>query len=275
MIGMEGDDLRVGISTASFYNTCMLEDAPARVAALGARDAEVFLNTFSEYEPDFIRLLKTRFDEAQVSVYSVHPMGTQFEPQLFSVHPRQRDDAWKIFERVLQAGRIFGASYYVMHGPAGQFGMLKNMQLERIGPITKELCSLAKTYGLRIAWENVSWCLFNTPAFAPAIADAAKCDELRFTLDIKQAARSGYSAEAYINAMGERLANLHVCDYRLENGNMTPFLPGRGECDFHGVKEALLRHNYSGPAFLEVYSDLYEDDAVLKGAYDYIKRIFE
>ncbi|MDL2217091.1 sugar phosphate isomerase/epimerase [Christensenellaceae bacterium OttesenSCG-928-M15] len=262
--------MQVGVSTASFYNTCVLEDAPARIASIGASLAEVFLNTFSEYEDDFILLLKDRILEEKLSIYSVHPMGTQFEAQLFSMHPRQQADAFKIFEQVLRAGKLLNAQYYVMHGPAGHYGTIKNMHLDQIGPVTHDLCALASEYGIKIAWENVSWCMFSEPDFGMRLMDAAKTNDLRFTMDIKQAVRSGYTPFDYIHAMREYCVNLHVCDYAFQNGNVVPMLPGYGECNLLAIKEALLKYNYTGPAFLEVYSDLYKSDEELQKSYRWI-----
>lgn len=202
-------------------------------------------------------------------------MSTQFEPQLFSIHHRQREDAWRIFEQVLASARILGARCYVMHGPSSLGGIAKNMELSRLGPIAQELCVLAASYGVTLAWENVSYCLFNRPDFGPRLLDATRADDLRFTLDIKQAARSGFSPHAFIDAVGERFINLHLCDYqRLPDGRSAPRMPGMGECDFGALRDALLERGYSGPAFLEVYSDMYRDEAALFEGLQFIKRCF-
>jgi len=267
--------LRVGISTASLFNRYELEDCPPHLAALGVGLCELFLNTFSEYREDFIGTLKRRLDENNLAVYSVHPMGTQYEPQLFSIHHRQREDALKIFTAVLAAARTLGARCYVMHGPSSLGGVAKNMEMTRLGPIAQELCELAASYGVTLAWENVSWCLFHTPEFGLRLLEATRADDLRFTLDVKQAARSGYSPLAFVDAVGERLVNLHLCDYRLlPDGRSVPMMPGQGECDFCALKRALLEKGYGGPAFLEVYSDMYKTEAELLESLLYIKNCF-
>ena len=69
--------MNVGISTASIFNKAMVEDTPPLLSAMGCRTIEVFLNTFSEYRPDFVRLLRERIDDAGLIVYSVHPMSNQ------------------------------------------------------------------------------------------------------------------------------------------------------------------------------------------------------
>ncbi|MDL2258092.1 sugar phosphate isomerase/epimerase [Eubacteriales bacterium OttesenSCG-928-K08] len=265
--------MQIGISTASFFNKYALEDIPQIIAGMGASCCEVFLNTFSEYQSEYVLYLKQCLQEAKLDVYSVHPLGSQFESQLFSLHPRQRADAFKMFELVVKAGKELGASCYVIHGPASQNGVVKNMELKRIGPLTQELCEIAKEYGLTLAWENVSWCLFNKPEFGLRLLEATKADDLRFTLDIKQAARSGYPPLEYLRSVGDHLVNLHICDYTyLASGQTIPLLPGEGECDLLALKQALHQVGYAGPAFVEVYSDMFDSNEQLQQSFEYVRR---
>lgn len=266
--------LQVGISTASLFSRCNLEDAPKCIAALGGQVCEVFLNTFSEYEEEFIDTLIGELERYRLSVYSVHPMGTQFEPQLFSLYARQRKDATAIFEKVLRAGKSMGAKYYTMHGPGSMGGTAKNMELNRIGPIVKDLCQMAGEFGVTLAWENVSWCLYNYPEFGPRLLDAANTGLLRFTLDIKQAARSGYEPLSYAKSMRGYIANVHICDYKMIAGRAIPMLPGKGECDFLLLHEQLKGMDYGGVITYEVYSDLYGDYNELMESYTFVKNCF-
>ena len=265
----EAHSLQIGISTASFFNRMTIEDAVLQLGAHGVPAAELFLNSFCEYEPAFTAMLAERARAANLRIHSVHPMSTQFEPQLFSLHPRQREDAFRIYERVLQAARTLGAACYVMHGAATLNGAAKNLELARIAPIFSELDEMARAYGVTLALENVSWCLFCTPSFGLRLRELTK-DRMHFTLDIKQAVRSGFSPEDYMDAVGDRIVNVHLCDYeRLENGAFRWRMPTQGQCDFSALRAALLAHGYRGPAFVEVYSDMYDDvDALYRARTD-------
>ncbi len=267
--------MELGISTASLFARFPLEDSFSQIKACGASVCEVFLNTFSEYEPAFISLVDRRIKESGLTPYSVHPMGVQFEAQLFSIHPRQRQDAWALYEKVLQGAKTLGAKYYVFHGSALLRGAARNLELTRIGPITRDLCALAHSYGVTLTWENVSWCLFSEPAFAARILDAAKTDWLYFTLDVKQAARSGQEWPGYLAAIGDKLANVHLCDYRIEKDRAVPLLPFEGNCNFAALKRALDDMGYTGPAFVEVYSDLYGDMDAFTNSYRRLKQVFQ
>ena len=259
--------MEIGISTASYFNKKQIEDAVLDIGAHDVRLCELFLNTFSEYEPDFVELLAERLERAHVRVFSVHPMSMQYEPQLFSIQSRQRADAFTLFERVLSAGRRVGASHDVMHGPARLFGGVKNIEIHRISPILLELDALARDYGIQLTLENVSWCIFNEPAFGERLADITG-GKIKHTLDVKQAVRSGYDPMEYINAVGDLIVNVHLCDaVGLPGGSARYHMPGFGAYDFLSMFNLLAQKGYSGPAFIEVYSDMYSEIPVLYDSY--------
>ncbi len=88
----------------------------------------------------------------------------------------------------------------------------------------------------------------------------------------KQAVRSGYSPLEYVEAIGERLINLHICDYRYMAGRFRLAMPGQGDCGFFALRAALEQKKYKGPAFVEVYSDMFREDTELLESYRYIQR---
>lgn len=266
--------MRVGISTASFYNHYMIEDLPAVYADWGVRYAEYFLNSFCEYEPAFIDLLAERTKRHGVTVCSVHPMSSMFESQLFSLHPRQIDDAFAIYEKVLAAGQKLGAGRYCMHGAAHLSGAAKNLELYRIAPVFDRLAALAAQYGIRLTLENVSWCFCREPEFALRLLDAMQSDGLHFTLDVKQAIRSGVDPFAFVEAIGDRIDAVHCCDCVTENGRTVYRLPPYGGFDFRRLIDALRKKGFDGDVLLEVYSDTYRDLSELRESFYAFSRLF-
>ena len=265
--------MNVGISTASIFNRLALEEVPAVLASMGCETMEVFLNTFSEYEPTFAALLRNRIDDAGQQVYSVHPMSTQFEAQLFSIHPRQKQDAFQIYRNVLEAGRILGANHYVMHGSPHLGGTAKNLEMDLLVPVFRELLSMAEDYGITLCLENVSWCFFHSPAFGKELSSRLGDHRLKFVLDIKQAMRCGEDPFAFIEAVGQDIANWHLCDYAIdEEGKLRLKMPGQGQCDFAAMAKTMLRAGYTGPAFVEVYSDMYTNFDELQAAFAYLQK---
>lgn len=266
--------MEVGISTASYFSKLQIEDAVLDIGAHHVPLCEMFLNSFSEYEPEFVEMLAGRMKRAGLKAFSIHPMSMQYEPQLFSLHPRQRGDAWKLFEQVLKDGQTLGVSHYVMHGPARLFDGVKNISLTRIAPILVELADMARGYGIQLTLENVSWCIFNQPDFGARLLDEIGTETLRFTLDVKQAIRSGYDPVDYIKTVGDYIVNVHLCDAtRLPNGTTRYDMPGFGEYNFEKMFESLAAHRYGGPSFIEVYSDMYDSIPTLYISRERLMRI--
>lgn len=267
--------MKLGLSTACYFQKCMIEDSVLDISAHGVRHCELFLNSFSEYEPDFIALLAERLAAADITAYSVHPMSTQYEPQLFSIHPRQRQDALNIYERVLQGAKTLGAKVYVMHGPVHLSGAAKNISLTRLAPIFKELGDIAAGYGVTLALENVSWCVFCTAEFGRALRERLGAGSLKYTLDIKQAMRGGQDPLDFVEAVGPDIVNVHLCDAVLgHDGRIGLRLPGFGAFDFVALKNALARQGADYRAIIEVYSDMYGNTEELYDSYARMRSVF-
>ena len=106
--------MKLGLTSAAFYGCMETEDAAAFLQAFGLDTCEVFLESHSEYTADFGQLVRGKL--GALGCTSVHPKGTQFEPDLFGQSARQRDDALSIMRGVMDAGQVLGAKYYVFHG---------------------------------------------------------------------------------------------------------------------------------------------------------------
>ena len=263
--------MEVGISTASFYPDVLIEESIPLIKELGAKKIEVFLGSFSEYEEDFCKQLKDIIDENGLSVYSVHTLSTQFEPQFFSLTERQRRDSKNIFGKVFRSARILDAKVYVFHGPPVRINAKANVDFARIGPFCDELADFAGEHGIKFSWENVSWCWYSYPEFVDRLMENTKSDNIYFTLDIKQAMQAGYSAMDFVKLMGQRLVNIHAIDFD-KDGKLT--LPGRGIFDFQALSKELKAIGYKGPMFLEVYRDNYQHYKELRESLDFLEGIF-
>ena len=249
--------MRIGLSTSGFYGRFETEEAAEYIAALPVDCAEAFLQTPSEYTLEFAALVRRSF--GRVHCTSVHPMGIQFENSMMSRSKRQRQDAFDLFCRVLDAGKALGAGTYVYHGRSSAqlsplpWDLQKNLDV--LGP----MCELAAQREMVIGWENVCWCQLTTPQRVREAA--AALDAVRFTLDIKQAMRAGCDPMDFVAAMGGRLVNVHICDWR-EDGGLC--LPGEGCFDFGALFTSLAEAGYDGPVIIEPYLRLIKsEDALL------------
>lgn len=259
--------VKTGISTASFFDTLMIEDAPALLRSWNVSYAEYYLNSYCEYDPGFVDLLAKKTEDAGIRVVGVHPMSLQYEPLLFTPHPRQRQDALKAYELVLRAGERLKADHYVMHGPVVLNGVAKNLQLERLAPIFDELSDMAEDHGVHLTLENVSYSIMPTPEIGKEIHALIR-EPLYHTLDIKQAIRAGVDPLSFVDAFGEQILAVHACDCDFSGERPRFCLPGQGNYDFRQLLSALSRKGFEGTVLLEAYSDMYRDPIELKHAFE-------
>ncbi len=246
--------MEVGISTASFFTKFPTEETFEIIKNLGFNICEVFLTTFREYTPQFVSLFKEKLDG--IKVFSIHTLNQQFEPELFNIMARTREDCEVFFTQVAYAASELNANYYTFHGPA----KLKKRKYTHNYPwIAERLEHLNKilfdcTDGrCELAYENVHWTYFSEPEF---FGELKRLSPIKGCLDIKQAKQSGIDVYDYIKVMGDRIVNVHVCDYD-EEGNLK--LPGQGTFDFIKLCSSLISINYNGPLIIEVYANNYNN----------------
>ncbi|MEG2361310.1 MAG: sugar phosphate isomerase/epimerase [Christensenella sp.] len=269
--------MKTGMSTACFFCKMYNEKSVKKIASMGIRDIEVFFSAMSEYEKPFTDELVRSAKGEGARIRSVHALCTQFEPQLYSTHMRQYEEALDVFDRVTDAAARMGAETYVFHGAMNvKRAKTFHVNYEWCGERTTILAERAKKKGVKLAYETVHWCWYNAPGFARELLKHVESDNLYFTLDIKQAAQSGYEIADYIDDMGARLAHIHVCDYikDAEKG-IIPCLPFDGEMDWTGMKKKLKRMDYRGLLMLEVYPNDYASYDDLLENYTKVAKFFE
>lgn len=268
--------MRTGMSTACFFKRLLVEETVETMKNMGVRHAEVFLNTWSEYSIEYNKDLRSRLDDAGIEVGSVHPHGVQFEPQLFSPYPRSYPDNIKTFAGVCEAASILGAKTYVFHGgvffkPARNF----KVDFARVAERLEGILDVAADYGIKLAYENVHWCWYSYPEFAKELLEVIDHSNLYFNLDVKQAAQSGRTPYDYMKYMGDRIANVHICDYVTNGKYVSPRMPFEGEMDFAKLRDELKNIGYKGNVILEVYGDNYKDFAQLEDNFRRVKALME
>ncbi len=245
--------MQIGISTASFYPV-EIEHGIAYAADLGFRCVELFLNSESEFGVLFRRDLKRRLRELDLQVVSVHPFTSAMEGHLlFSDYVRRTRDALDQYERYFEAAADLGARYFTFHGELLRARGLPPSQSEhRRFETYHALCERASACGITFTQENVSWCKSRDIAFLRALYQ--NVPELRYTFDIKQARRAGLEWQDYVEAVGDRIVNLHISDYSEKTDCL---LPGLGMVDFGAMFTRLQQLGYRGSAIVEVYSSDY------------------
>lgn len=234
--------MEIGMSLGCFYPMGPEQAAPL-AAALGVRTCEIFLNTYSELDPRYLADLRGVCDQAGLRVRSIHPFTSALENYLFfSPYPRRIADAKAFYRRYAEAAHILGASVINIHGDRGVGLESLDTYVSCLAP----LMQLQEETGVAYALENVFYSSVNHPEFTARLRQ--KAPDVRFTLDIKQAFKSGQDPYALAEAMGDAIVNFHVND---RDDDHLCLLPGRGTVDYDRL--AVLLKSYRGPGLIEVY----------------------
>ncbi len=261
--------METGISTASLFKRYYTEEALEFLDKNKISTAEVFLESFREYNGEFGKFLKTK--KGQIKIHSVHTLTTQFEPQLYSINDRAREDSFEMLNGTMACAKELGAKYYTFHGSARFKITHRNTDYDRVGKITQEIIDTIKPYGVQLAYENVHWCNYNHVGFFKEIK--SRTQGLKATLDVKQARQSGIDYVDLIKEMGSDIVTVHLSDVDA-NGKMC--LPGtNGITDFEKLFNRLKDVGFDGAMLLEVYPDDFKEESELFRSLDYVNNLSE
>lgn len=255
--------MQTGISTASLFGRFYSEDALSLFNEKGVTTAEVFLESFCEYNREFGEFLATR--KGNTKIHSVHTLTTQFESTLYSLNERAQKDSFTLLDKTMQAAKALNAKYYTFHGLARVKRTPYVIDFERTGAITQRIIDVCAKYGVTLAYENVHWAYYNYIGFFSELKK--RTAKLKGTFDIKQARQSGVDYREFIDEMGEDIVTAHLSDIDA-NGKMC--LPGRGVTDFKEVFTRLRDKGFDGALLLEVYKNDFKELNELFDSLSYI-----
>ncbi len=239
--------MEIGISTGCLYPE-LTENSIRILTELGFKRLEVFFNTFSEMEIDYLDRLKRLLDSHGARVVSVHPFISSFESfMLFSAYERRFRDGARFYEKFYRAAARVGADKVVLHGLNTSYSStITNDEYFRRFSVMQHN---ARSYGVELLQENVNIFRSSDPSF---ISDMRKSipGEASFVLDLKQTLRAGIDPVEMIKAMGTRLRHVHISDRTAQGQCMLPFF---GSYDLEGFIESLAANGYNGDIIIEVY----------------------
>lgn len=253
--------MKVGISTACFWNKCETEETFCKIKDAAAECAEVYLQTFYEYRPEFAKKFSSRAEGLEIN--SVHVLPSNFEPQLLFNPRRVRGDGFYWLDQVMRSAQLFGAKNYTFHGNIRKGD---KTDFDNTAERLNEVIGFCARYGVRLCLENVRWSLYNSPGVFKELRN--RCPELWGVFDIKQARKSGYPYAMYINDMAGNISHVHISDVD-ENGKTR--LPGQGNYDFNEILNRLKDAGFDGALLIE--SDNFESLEDLKRSVEFLKEI--
>ena len=225
------------------------ENALEAVALTGAKYTEIFFNTDSELEEDYVYKLKNIADANGIQVISVHPYTSAIETFMFwSKSDYKLSDSIKYYEKYFRACQILGAKYVVIHGChiSSEY-----MSMKKYTEILNQLSRKAGEYGVYISQENV---VKFKCGYIENIKELKKYadEDIRFVFDIKQAVRANQDIYSIIDLMGDRISHIHISDF---DSNRNSLLPGTGIFDYKKMFDYVLSEYNIKNVLIEVYNE--------------------
>ena len=258
--------MNIGASSACFY-PLETEKAFQKICEMGFDYSEIFFNSYSELNAEFIKEIRSIKDYYGVTVTSLHPYRSFSEGyDFFSKYKRRFYDAAEDYKRFFEASAELGAKYIIMHGAKHKSEIPLTEYAERFG----ELNGIARTFGCTVAHENVVDFASASPDFMRFMKEKLGKD-FKAVLDVKQARRAGFDYREFIDALGESIVHLHLSDFNSEHSCIPP--SENGFFDFTSLFTELKNIGYKGDGIVELYSDGYKDSKEIVCAAEYLRKI--
>ena len=260
--------MKIGISTGCLY-PLPTEKALEALAKLGFRTIEVFFNTFSELETDFLERMKYILQSYGAQVVSIHPFTSSYESfLLFSSYERRFLDGAGFYERYFRTAQTLGARKVILHG----------LDTRHRSTIPDEtyfarfdlLQQRARRYGVTLLQENVVQFRSGSHAFLSAMGEQIP-QSAAFVCDTKQAYRCGSSPLETARVMGSHLRHIHISGHSPEGECI---LPGRDR-ELEPLFAYLKEIRYSGDMIIEVYRSSYRSPDELWEAKQSLEKLAE
>ena len=260
--------MNVGASTSCFY-PLETEKSLDKVITLGFKSAEIFFNSSSELEPDFVKELKNQADGEGVRILSVHPFSSSLENTcIFGEYQRRFDDYIGLYQKHFQAAAMLGADICVIHGGIARQkrDISDDFYFERFA----KLIELGKREGVRVCQENVVRFRSESLEFLKNMRSALGSD-FHMVYDIKQSIRCGYDPFEVLDEMKNEIVHVHISDNNSECDCMPP---GRGNFDYKRLFGELEKANYQGGYVIEIYSKGYDVEKELTASKQFFENNF-
>lgn len=259
--------MNIGASTANLY-PMLTEDSLDQLLEAGFRHIEVFINSVSETEHDFVKELRRRADASGARIVALHPYTSGYEPYLlFSDYQRRFEDGLKQYAHIFEAAAELGASYVVMHGDRLEGVLSAEASARRY----ERLYDLGQTMGVTLLQENVVRFRASSIDYIKAMRRILG-EKAQFVFDSKQCARCGLDPADVIAAMGEGLKHVHISD---RNEQKDCLIPGSGNVDFKNLLRTMQAYGFNGDWILELYRVNFFDISGLINGSNFLKKVLD
>ncbi len=255
--------MNIGASSSCFY-PLETELSLERLAKAGIRTTEIFFNSPSELENDFLKKLCSLRNEYGMEIVAVHPFMSFSEGfNFFSEYYRRFEDSLEYYKRFFEAAATLGAKYFVLHGAKGERVIPDEEYVRRLSLFIEE----GKHFGVAVTHENVVHYAGEKPEFMLRLQSLLGSD-FRMTLDLKQARRAGVDPFEFACALGKSIVHVHVSDER--QGEKCAAPDGKGNFDFSRFFSLMNSLGYDGAYMVELYRRDFTDEKHIRKCVDYL-----
>lgn len=262
---MKEEKMFAGVSVACGYPEYP-EITLAKFCEMGIKKVEIFLNTHSESEPEYVRSLAAILKANGAQCVSLHPYTCTADTyMLYSGYERRTKDYIEYHKRYFEAMNILGAKYFILHGNKADHPD------EVVFEGYRRLDEAAKSFGVKVLQENVCRCTTGELTQLVRMKKALG-DDVGFVLDTKQAVRKNLDPYDFVSALGSSIKHVHFSDHG-EKGDC--LLPGQGDIDCHKFITALKGIGFKGGIMLELYRRNYGDYSELVKGLNYLQSIID
>ena len=258
---------RIGVSSACFY-PLETEKAFDTAGECGFKNVEIFINSHSEIEEDFVNGLLAIKEKYNLNVVSLHPYASFAESfYLFSNYTRRYTDILPMYDRLFEVTAKLGAKFFVFHGAKIPGSISDEEYCRRFA----HLIEMGKKYGIKVCQENVVHHRSESPEYLRMMRDNIG-EDFSMVLDVKQAHRAGYTPYDFIDILGDSIVHIHISDRNEEKDCITPL---KGCFDFKKLFETMDKIGYNGKYIIELYEWSFEDKAEIEEAYNKLNILAE
>jgi sugar phosphate isomerase/epimerase len=252
--------MKVGVSTACLYPK-LLEESVYDLAVNGISHTEIFVNTVSEIEKNYVNGIASTLKRFEMTCRSLHPFTCPMEPMLFfSGYERRVNDALDFYKRYFEAMNILGAEIFIFHGNFKNISVSDEFYFDRYS----RLVETGKKFGVIVAQENVSRCTSGSLSFLKRMMDYLG-DDAKFVVDTKQAIRSGENNFDILRTLGKHIVHVHISDH----GEMGDCLQiGRGRFNVRQFLSILNENSPDCSVMLELYRSNFDGISDLVNNYN-------
>lgn len=255
--------MRCGVSTACFFPLPTKESLQA-LAGAGVKLVEIFFNTFSEMDEEYVDALCAIVRENKMEVSSVHPFSSVLEGFYFASRYASRfEDGERLYRRFYEICGRLGSDKLVFHGDHKYNNNF--FSNEEYAEAFVRLAHIGQEYGVALCHENVAYCRMDDSHSVARLRPLFE-DSANFVLDTKQAQRRGEDVYKLMHEMAGGVRQVHISDY---SHSELCLPPGVGEMDYGRFLEELAAGGYQGDLIIELYSDNFEtvDDLIIAKEY--------